>query len=65
MIRSANVRLNAGQRRKLTQIARNYDLYLLLLPAVAFIVVFKYVPMYGVQLAFKDFSAKLGIFGSP
>ncbi len=32
-----------------------WPLYLLLLPAVLVTVVFKYVPMYGIQLAFKDF----------
>ncbi|MBO4367853.1 MAG: sugar ABC transporter permease, partial [Clostridia bacterium] len=39
-------------------------LYLLLLPLVAFLVVFKYMPMVGLQIAFKKYSAKLGIWGS-
>ena len=46
-------------------VLKNYELYLLLLPVVAFYVIFHYVPMYGVQLAFKDFRASLGIWGSP
>ena len=39
-------------------------LYLLLLPLLAFLIVFKYYPMVGLQIAFKKYSAKLGIWGS-
>lgn len=39
--------------------------YLLLLPFLAFIIIFKYIPMYGVTLAFKDFRILDGIMGSP
>jgi putative aldouronate transport system permease protein len=45
-------------------VIRDYQLYLLLLPAVVYILVFHYWPMYGVQIAFKDFRASLGIWGS-
>lgn len=44
---------------------RNWELYLLLLPVIAYFVIFKYVPMYGVQIAFKDFMAAKGIWDSP
>ncbi|MDQ0876540.1 putative aldouronate transport system permease protein [Paenibacillus sp. V4I3] len=47
------------------KMALNYQLYLLLLPVVAYYVLFHYVPMYGVLIAFKDFSATKGILGSP
>lgn len=46
-------------------ISRNWRLYVLLLPALAWLVVFAYVPMYGLVIAFKDFNARLGILGSP
>jgi len=39
-------------------------LYLLLLPLLAFLIVYKYIPMFGLQIAFKKYSAKLGIWGS-
>lgn len=39
--------------------------YLLLLAFLAFIVIFKYLPMYGLTLAFKDFKIRYGIMGSP
>ncbi|SFI27723.1 putative aldouronate transport system permease protein [Paenibacillus sp. UNC496MF] len=40
-------------------------LYLLLLPTVLFYVLFQYVPMYGVLLAFKEFHIREGILRSP
>ena len=39
-------------------------IYLMLLPCLAYFIVFKYVPMYGIQLAFKDFKLA-GIAASP
>ncbi|GIP33378.1 sugar ABC transporter permease [Paenibacillus sp. J2TS4] len=41
------------------------DLYLLIFPVLVYFVLFEYYPMYGVQIAFKDFIATKGIFGSP
>ena len=43
----------------------NYDLYVMLLPALAFYFIFRYVPIYGIVLAFKDYRFNLGIMGSP
>ena len=40
-------------------------LYLLALPVVAFYILFCYKPMYGMLIAFKDYSPKLGILKSP
>lgn len=42
----------------------NWILYLMILPVLAYYIIFHYVPMYGVQIAFKDYSRKLGIWGS-
>lgn len=47
------------------QMKANYFLYLFLLPATLHILVFSYWPMYGIQIAFKDFFAFKGIEGSP
>ncbi|MFP4442355.1 MAG: ABC transporter permease [Spirochaetia bacterium] len=41
--------------RKLTLINRHKSLYLLLIPGIAFFVIFKYMPIYGIQLAFRDY----------
>ena len=45
-------------------IVRYWQLYLLVLPVVAYFIIFKYWPMYGVQIAFRDFSPGKGFFGS-
>ena len=47
------------------RIWRNRALYLLLLPAVIIMICFTYLPMYGITIAFKDFSPTLGISESP
>jgi multiple sugar transport system permease protein/putative aldouronate transport system permease protein len=44
----------------------NYrDLYLLLLVPVVYVAIFNYIPMYGVTMAFKNYQARAGIWGSP
>ena len=48
-------------RRALSQ----WQLYLLILPAMVYLILFSYVPMYGVQIAFRDFRISKGIMGSP
>lgn len=45
-------------------IVRNKVIYLMVLPIVAYYVLFKYVPMYGAVIAFKDYSIIKGIMGS-
>ena len=52
-------------RRLWRRITNHWEFYLLLVPMFVIIFVFKYIPMYGVQIAFKDFKASLGIMGSP
>ncbi|NLL70291.1 MAG: sugar ABC transporter permease [Epulopiscium sp.] len=47
------------------KISRNYVLYLFLLPALVYLIIFDYWPMYGIQISFKDFSAINGIWNSP
>jgi putative aldouronate transport system permease protein len=42
----------------------NYFLYLLIAPALILTIIFKYIPMYGAIIAFKDFSTIKGILGS-
>jgi putative aldouronate transport system permease protein len=43
---------------------KNYDLYLLLIPGLIFIAVFKYTPMYGLIIAFQDYNIFAGVSGS-
>ena len=57
----------AAHIRRKPLVRRIYDfryLYLMLLLTIAYFVIFKYIPMYGVQLAFKKFTYRKGILGS-
>jgi putative aldouronate transport system permease protein len=47
------------------EMRRDRWVYLILLPGLAYYVVFHYGPIYGVQLAFKDYWANKGFWGSP
>ena len=44
---------------------RNYPLYLLAIPILAYYILFYYKPLYGAVIAFKEFQPALGIGGSP
>ena len=47
------------------QMMKHWEFYLLLLPGIILTIIFKYVPIYGVQIAFRDYNAVEGFFGSP
>jgi putative aldouronate transport system permease protein len=47
------------------KIAENIQLYLLVFPSIIYFLLMKYWPMYGVQIAFRDFNFALGISKSP
>ncbi len=50
--------------RVFSDLKKNWQLYLMILIPVVYMFVFKYIPMYGAQIAFKDYQANKGIFGS-
>lgn len=52
-------------RRTLIHIVEHWQLYLMMLPALLYLIIFLYKPMYGVIIAFKNYKFKLGILGSP
>lgn len=54
----------ARNKQQATRPGRNWDLFLLLLPAVIQVVIFRYWPIAGLQIAFKSFSTSKGIWGS-
>lgn len=57
--------MSGRMKQKIGYIRRNWQLYLLfLLPAVVITVIFKYIPMGGVLIAFEDFNVIKGVFGS-
>jgi len=53
------------QNRRTAELRRNWDLYVMILPVLAYYVIFHYWPMYGAQIAFRNFSAFKGIWASP
>jgi putative aldouronate transport system permease protein len=55
---------SATKRLLFKRMLARYDLYLLLLIPIGWYVLFKYYPMYGLQIAFKDFSPSRGIWSS-
>lgn len=62
--RKNRVPSSAGKVSLSRSIKNNWQLYVLILPAVAYFLVFHYLPLYGVQIAFKDYRAVDGIAGS-
>lgn len=51
-------------RKLLKQMYRCRMLYLMILPPIITVFIFHYIPIYGVQIAFKDYRSSLGITGS-
>ena len=47
------------------RLLESWQWYVLLIPAIIYIAIFSYAPMYGVQIAFKNYKAKLGATASP
>lgn len=49
----------------LAEILKNRTTYIILLPGIVWFVIFAYMPMGGLSLAFKQYNARMGIWGSP
>lgn len=47
-----------------TEVVKHRELYLLLIPGLVYLLIFRYAPMYGAQIAFKRFNLAKGIVGS-
>lgn len=64
----AKKNLTYGKRtmkQKLLYVRRNWQLYVFfLMPALVFTVIFKYLPMGGILMAFEDYNVRLGLLGS-
>ena len=59
--RRAEARQIKLQNRIWRKIKRHWQLYFVVVIPVILLLIFSYGPMYGLQIAFKDFSASLGI----
>lgn len=54
----------ASLKKWFGRLHKNRQLYVLILPAIISVFIFHYIPIYGVQVAFKDFRASMEIWGS-
>lgn len=52
-------------KKRLGRVLKAWQLYVLLIPALLWAIVFAYYPMYGVIIAFKDYKVRQGILASP
>lgn len=67
-IKTQSPMMRAKSRRKdgwNKDMKKNWILYLIFIPAAAYFIVFNYVPMVGIVMAFQKVSVSAGIFGSP
>ncbi|MDQ0089509.1 putative aldouronate transport system permease protein [Paenibacillus anaericanus] len=63
--RTVNAVNTRGKNDLLKRLSKYKMLYVMLLPAIFFLIIFSYIPMYGATIAFKDFWITKGILGSP
>ena len=52
------------RQQTMAQVWKCRWLYLMMLPVVVYFIVFKYIPMYGITIAFQDYNIFKGMFGS-
>ncbi len=65
---ATQARLAAWKPKKLTwkqDFRKNWMIYLILLPMLIYLFLFQYLPMFGIVMAFEDYSVAKGYFGSP
>lgn len=53
------------KKKLIRELKKFYPLYIMLIPIMAFYIIFCYLPMYGILMAFKEFDVFLGIIKSP
>jgi len=72
MLNGNSISQNSYQKPKkkrykqlLVEMWKYRGIYVILLPVILWYILFQYVPMAGLQLAFKDYKVNMGIWGSP
>lgn len=63
-VRSSPQQKSAGGKSVRKRMVGYWQLYLMLLIPVVLTIIYKYIPMYGIQIAFRDYRASRGMFGS-
>ena len=63
MTHKRELMINKSRIKWHSKLLRNWQLWVMVLPALAYIIIFNYIPIYGIQLAFRDFKYNAGSFG--
>ena len=63
MLNQPNAKKSLGKRIS-TEVKRHWQLYVMLILPVTYLIIFAYLPMGGAVIAFKDYSIRGGIWGS-
>ena len=63
MMKKNEIKPAGSKRGFFSQLVRDWQLWVMLLPGIVYIFVFCYMPMYGVQLAFRKYDFAKGIYG--
>ena len=53
------------RKKTLSLMKKNWVLYIFLIPMLVYLIIFSYLPLYGIQIAFKNYKVTKGIWGSP
>ena len=64
-INQNNIKQSHPNKKCFIKMPSNFTLWLMLMPGVIYFLIFSYLPMSGIVLAFKDYTFAQGIFGSP
>jgi putative aldouronate transport system permease protein len=62
--KKARAQVTKGKSERWRLFKGNFDLYIMLIPGLIFLLLFKYAPMYGIIIAFQDFNIFSGFTGS-
>ena len=65
MMKTQSIPVQSRLRKSLLHIMRDHQLYLLLIPVMAYYVIFHYMPMYGLRIAFMEYDIIKGFNRSP
>lgn len=61
---TASAKVTVPRQSLWKQVMKHWEFYVLLLPGIIVTIVYKYAPIYGIQIAFRDYNAMDGFFGS-
>lgn len=61
---SVKIKVKDKNKQRLQNFKNNIPLHLMVLPAIIFVIIFNYIPLFGLRIAFLDFNPAKGLFGT-